>query len=423
MPTKYVRSISSGVKVGGVRGEENLVSVHFRCYDRGSVRQVYLDNNATTLVDPAVFEAMKPFFLENYGNASSIHTLGQKARAVVEDSRAQVAELIGSKTTEIVFTSGGTESDNTALRGVATALRSRGNHIITTTIEHSAILHPCRQLEAEGFRVSFLKVDRQGLLSLDRLREAIDEDTILISVMHANNEIGVIEPLKEIAALARDRGVLLHTDAVQTVGKITLDVENLGVDLLSLSAHKFHGPKGVGALYVRGDVALLPLLHGGGHERSRRAGTLNVPGIVGLGKTCELAGAFLQDFGTRVGGLRDKLEKGIVEGIPDTVVNGSTRERVPHLSNISFRGIEGEALLIALDFQGVAVSTGSACSSGTVEPSHVLMALGGDRGLHKSAIRLSLSRMNDDQDIDYVLGILPEVVKKMRQVTPTYRSG
>ncbi len=391
-------------------------------YDRFSVRQVYLDNNATTLVDPAVFEAMKPFYLEDYGNASSIHALGQKARAAVEDARSQVADLIGAETGAIVFTSGGTESDNTALRGVAMALRSKGSHIITTTIEHSAILHTCRQLEQEGFRVTYLPVDRLGLLSLDRLREAIDEDTILISVMHANNEIGIIEPVKKMAVLARERGVLFHTDAVQTVGKIALDVGDLGVDLLSLSAHKFHGPKGVGALYVRGDVAMFPLLHGGSHERSRRAGTLNVPGIVGLGKTCELAKASLEDFGTRVRGLRDKLEQGIIEGIPDAFVNGSTTERVPHLSNISFRLIEGEALLIALDFQGVAVSTGSACSSGTVEPSHVLTALGGDRSRQKSAIRFSLGRVNNDEDIDYVLGILPKMVEKMRQVSPIYRT-
>lgn len=391
-------------------------------YDHFSVRQVYLDNNATTLVDPAVFEAMTPFYLEDYGNASSIHALGQKARAAVEDARSQVADLIGAETGAIVFTSGGTESDNTALRGVAMALRSKGSHIITTTIEHSAILHTCRQLEEEGFRVTYLPVDRLGLLSLDRLREAIDEDTILISVMHANNEIGIIEPLKKMAVLARERGVLFHTDAVQTVGKIALDVGDLGVDLLSLSAHKFHGPKGVGALYVRGDVAMFPLLHGGSHERSRRAGTLNVPGIVGLGKTCELAKASLEDFGTRVRGLRDKLEKGIIEGIPDAFVNGSTTERVPHLSNISFRLIEGEALLIALDFQGVAVSTGSACSSGTVEPSHVLTALGGDRSRQKSAIRFSLGRVNNDEDIDYVLGILPKMVEKMRQVSPIYRT-
>ena len=412
-----------GVKVGRLRGAGKLSTELFRWYDGTSVRQVYLDNNATTLVDPAVFEAMKPFYLEDYGNASSIHALGQKARSAVEDARAQVADLIGAETGEIVFTSGGTESDNTALRGVAMALRSKGSHIITTTIEHSAILHSCRQLEKEGFRVSYLPVDRQGLLSLDRLREAITEDTILISVMHANNEIGVIEPVKEMAALARERGVVFHTDAVQTVGKIALDVADLGVDLLSLSAHKFHGPKGVGALYVRGDVQMFPLLYGGSHERSRRAGTLNVPGIVGLGKTCEVAQSSLQDFGARVRGLRDRLEQGIVEGISDTFVNGSTTERVPHLSNISFRRIEGEALLIALDFQGVAVSTGSACSSGTIEPSHALMALGGDRSLHKSAIRFSLSRMNNDEDIDYVLSILPEVVQKMRRVSPVYRAG
>ncbi|MDA2934048.1 cysteine desulfurase NifS [Acidobacteria bacterium AH-259-D05] len=387
------------------------------------MRKVYFDNNATTPLDPAVFEAMRVYYLEDYGNAASIHGYGQKARSAVEDARCQVADLIGAQTSEIVFTSGGTESDNTALRGVAMAHRSKGNHIITTTIEHSAILHSCQELEKEGFRVSCLRVDRRGLLSLDRLQEAMDEDTILISVMHGNNEIGVIEPIREIAALARERDILFHTDAVQTVGKIPLQVEDLGVDLLSLSAHKFHGPKGVGALYVRSGVQMLPLLHGGSHERSRRAGTLNVPGIVGLGKTCELAKEALEDFGTRVQALRDRLEEGILEQVPETFVNGSKTERVPHLSNISFRLIDGEALLIALDFQGIAVSTGSACASGTVEPSHVLSALGGDRDLHKSAIRFSLSRMNGDDDIQYVLSILPELVERIRQVSPLYRTG
>lgn len=387
------------------------------------MHQVYLDNNATTPVDPAVFEVMRPHYLEDYGNASSIHAYGQKARSVVENARCQVADLIGAQPNEVVFTSGGTESDNTALRGVAMAQDRKGNHIITNAIEHSAILHSCEQLEKEGLRVSYLRVDREGLLSVDRLREAIDEDTILISVMHGNNEIGVIEPIKEIAELAQERNILFHTDAVQTVGKIPLDVEDLGVDLLSLSAHKFHGPKGVGALYVRRGVPMVPLLYGGSHERSRRAGTLNVPGIVALGKTCELAKDALEDFGTRVRALRDKLEEGILERISDTFVNGSKTKRVPHLSNISFRSIAGEALLIALDLQGVAVSTGSACASGTVEPSHVLTALGGQRDLHKSAIRFSLSRMNSDEDIDYVLSILPEMVERMRQVAPLYRSG
>lgn len=387
------------------------------------MRQVYLDNNATTLLDPAVFEAMSPYYTQDYGNASSIHAPGQKARSAIEDARAHVADLIGAKTSEIVFTSGATESDNTALRGVAMALHPKGQHIITTAIEHLAVLDTCRQLEEEGFRVSYLPVDQQGFLSLDRLQEAIDEDTILISVMHANNEIGVVEPVREIAALAKERGILFHTDAVQTVGKIPVDVSDLGVDLLSLSAHKFHGPKGVGALYIRGDVTISPLLYGGAQERGRRAGTLNVPGIVGLGKTCEMAKGALDDFGTRVRRIRDKLENGIVGNVSNVFVNGSKTDRVPHLSNISFLGVEGEALLIALDLQGIAVSTGSACSSGTVESSHVLSALRGNRDLHRSAIRFSLSRMNNDEDIEYVLSVLPETIKRMRQVSPTYRNG
>ena len=387
------------------------------------MQQVYLDNNATTPLDPLVFEAMKPHYLEDFGNASSIHSYGQKASSVVESARSQVAELIGARPREIVFTSGGTEADNAALRGVATHHRSRGNHILTAATEHSAVLHTCEQLEREGFRVSCLPVDREGMISLDQFQEAIEDETTLISIMHGNNEIGVIQPIEEMAAIAREREVLFHTDAVQTVAKIPVNVKELGVDLLSISAHKIHGPKGVGALYVRSGVSLDPLLHGGSHERSRRAGTLNVPGIVGLGRTAELAQEALKDFSTRIGALRDRLERGILEQIPGTVVNGSKTRRVPHLTNISFRSLEGEALLISLDFEGVAVSTGSACASGTVEPSHVLTALGGKPQLHKSAIRFSLSRMNTEQEIDYVVGVLPKIVERMREVSPSYRAG
>ncbi len=387
------------------------------------MQQVYLDNNATTPLDPLVFEARKPHYQEEFGNASSTHTYGQKASSALERARSQVAEFIGARPREIVFTSGGTEADNAALRGVATHHRSRGNHILTAATEHSAILHTCEQLEREGFRVSCLPVDREGMISLDQFKEAIEDETTLISIMHGNNEIGVIQPIKEMAAIAREREVLFHTDAVQTVAKIPLNVEELGVDLLSLSAHKIHGPKGVGALYVRSGVSIDPLLFGGSHERSRRAGTLNVPGIVGLGRTAELAKEELKDFNTRVGALRDRLERGILEQIPGTVVNGSKTRRVPHLTNISFRSIEGEALLISLDFEGVAVSTGSACASGTVEPSHVLTALGGNSQLHKSAIRFSLSRMNTEQEIDYVVSILPKIVERMREVSPLYRAG
>ena len=387
------------------------------------MQHVYLDNNATTPLDPLVFEAMKPYFLEDFGNASSIHTYGQKANSAVENARRQVGELIGARTSEIVFTSGGTEADNTALRGVLTHHRARGNHIITAVTEHSAVLQTCEQLEKEGFRVTYLRVDREGMISLDRLEKAIEEETTLISIMHANSEIGVIQPIREMAALAREKKVLFHTDAVQTVAKIPVNVKELGIDLLSLSAHKFHGPKGVGALYIRSGVKMDPLLYGGSHERSRRAGTVNVPGIVGLGRSAELAREGLKELDTRVKALRDRLEKGILEHISGTAVNGSRTHRIPHLTNISFRAIEGEALLISLDFQKVAVSTGSACSSGTVEPSHVLTALGGNRKLHKSAIRFSLSRMNSSEEIDYVVSILPEIVERMREVTPLYRAG
>ena len=387
------------------------------------MRQVYLDNSATTPLDEHVFEAMRPYYTEEFGNASSIHSWGQRARSAVEDARAQVAELIGAKTNEVVFTSGGTESNNTALRGVASRNRAKGNHIVTTTIEHSAVLRTCEQLEKEGFRLSYVPVDRQGLVGLDRLKEAIEAETILISIMHANNEIGAIEPVDEIASLAKEAGILFHTDAVQAVGKIPVNVQKLEVDLLSLSAHKLHGPKGVGVLFVKRGTVMDPLMHGGTHERNRRAGTLNVAGIIGLGKACELARAALEDLNSRVCSLRDKLETGILKGVPETAVNGSTTHRLPHLTNISFRHLEGEALLISLDFQGVAVSTGSACSSGAVEPSHVLTALGIAPKLRDSAIRFSLSRMNSEEDIDYVLQILPQIAERMREVTPLYRAG
>ena len=387
------------------------------------MRQVYLDNSATTPLDERVFEAMRPYYTEEFGNASSIHSWGQRARSAVENARSQVAGLIGANTSEVIFTSGGTESSNTTLRGVATRNRSKGTHIITTTIEHSAVLRTCEQLGKEGFRLSYVPVDRQGVVRLDRLKEAIEAETILISVMHANNEIGAIEPVDEIAGLTKEAGIFFHTDAVQAVGKIPVNVQKANVDLLSLSAHKLHGPKGVGALFVKRGTVMDPLMHGGTHERSRRAGTLNVAGIVGMGKACELAHAALEDLNSRVRSLRDKLETGILKGIPETVVNGSTTHRLPHLTNISFRHLEGEALLISLDLQEVAVSTGSACSSGAVEPSHVLTALGIAPKLRDSAIRFSLSRMNTEEDIDYVLQILPQIVERMREVSPLYRAG
>lgn len=385
------------------------------------MRRVYFDNNATTAVDPRVLDAMKPFFLEDFGNASSIHAYGQKARAVVEEARRQVADVIGAQPQEIVFTSGGTESDNTALRGIAGYLRDRGNHIVTTAIEHPAILRTCEQLAKEGFEVTYVPAGKDGLIKLDILETALSERTILISVMYVNNETGTIQPLARIAELARSRKIVLHTDAVQAVGKIPVDVQQLGVDLLSLSSHKLHGPKGIGALYVRRGVRFNSLLVGGPHERSRRAGTENVPGIVGLGKACELARQGLGDFDTRVRGLRDRLENTVLEKIPDSSVNGSRTERAPHVTNLSFRGTEGEALLISLDFQGIAVSTGSACSSGSLEPSHVLRALGIPSDLIHGSIRFSLSRMNTEDDVDYVLDALPKTIARIREMSPLYR--
>jgi len=374
-------------------------------------------------VDPLVLEAVLPHFLEDFGNASSIHEYGQKARASIEEARRHVARLIEAEPKEVVFTSGGTESDNTAIRGVCGFHRSRGNHIVTTTVEHPAILRSCEQLESEGFRVTYVPVDRDGLIQMEQLREAVDDQTILISVMHANNEIGTIQPVEEISQIAREREIVFHTDAVQSVGKIPLEVGRLGVGLLSLSGHKLHAPKGVGALYVRQGVSMDALLHGGSHERNRRGGTENVPGVVGLGKACELGQLGLDDFDLRVRKLRDKLEAGIIEAVPDTIVNGSVSSRMPHVSNISFQGIEGEALLISLDLQGIAVSTGAACASGSLEPSHVLRAMKISSSRVDSAIRFSLSRMNSDEDIDHALKVVPETVERMRELSPLYREG
>ncbi|RPJ87198.1 MAG: aminotransferase class V-fold PLP-dependent enzyme, partial [Acidobacteria bacterium] len=338
-----------------------------------------------------------------------------------EEARRQVAALVGAQPQEIVFTSGGTESDNTALRGVASYLRERGNHIVTTSIEHPAILRTCEQLEQEGFEITYVPAGKDGVVKLDVLEAAIKDQTILISVMYINNETGTIQPLARIGELAKSRKIIFHTDAVQAVGKIPLDVKQLGVDLLSLSSHKLHGPKGIGALFVRRGVRFNPLILGGPHERSRRAGTENVPGVIGLGKACELARQGLADFDTRVRGLRDRLENAVLETIPDSSVNGSRTERAPHVTNLSFRGTEGEALLISLDFQGIAVSTGSACSSGSLEPSHVLRALAIPSDLIHGSIRFSLSRMNTEEDVDYALDVLPKTIGRMREMSPLYR--
>ncbi len=378
--------------------------------------RVYLDNNASSPMDSRVAKAMEPYYLRAFGNASSIHTYGQHARAAVERARSQVADLLSARSREVVFTCGGTEGDNAAIDGVARRFAGSRGRIITSGIEHPAVLKSIQYLEGKGFRVTCLSAGREGVVRVEDVAEALSEDTILVSIMHANNEVGTLQPIADIARLTRPREVLFHTDAVQSVGKIPVDVNQLGVDLLSLSGHKFHGPMGVGALYVRDDVELEPFMLGGSHERHRRAGTENVPGIVGLGEACRLASQSHEEMHNRVAGLRDRLEEGILQRLPGCVVNGTRTGRVPHTTNISFEQVEGEALLVALDFKGIAVSTGAACSSGSLEPSHVLQAMKLGRNRIQGAIRFSLSRMTTGEDIDYALETVVETVNQIRSV-------
>lgn len=376
--------------------------------------RIFLDNSSTTRVDGRVLEAMLPYLRERFGNASSIHSFGQEARAAVEDARRRVAELLGADMREVVFTSGGTESDNAALWGVFRSGYRAGNHIITSKIEHPAVLETCKALESAGAEVTYLPVDSSGRVDPARVAAAVNERTILISIMHANNETGVIQPVEEISALARERGILMHTDAVQSVGKIPANVQRLGVDLLSLSGHKIHAPKGVGVLWIRGGVKLVPFLTGGAHERRRRAGTENVPAIVGLGAAARLAVERLPEMGTRVASLRDRLEEQIKSRMPGVRTNGSAEHRIPNVTNLAFEGIEGEAAVIALDLSGVAVSTGSACSSGSLEPSHVLMGMGLRPEVVQGSLRFSLSYHNTVEEIDGAVEVLSEVVSRLR---------
>lgn len=376
--------------------------------------RIYLDNSATTRIDDRVLDAMLPYLRERFGNASSIHTWGQEARAAVEDARRAVAELLRADTREIVFTSGGTEADNAAVWGVWRSGYRDGNHIITLKIEHPAVLATCKVLESEGAEVTYLPADSSGRIDPHRVAAAIHERTILISIMHANNETGVIQPIEEISAIARERGILLHTDAVQSVGKIPLQPQRMGVDLLSLSGHKIHAPKGVGALWIRGGTKLVPFLTGGSHERKRRAGTENVPGIVGLGEAAHLALQRLPEMQARVASLRDRLESRIRSSVAGVRINGDVEHRLPNLANLSFDGLEGEAAVIALDLAGVAVSTGSACSSGSLEPSHVLMGMGLRPEIVQGSLRFSLCYHNTIEEIDGTVEILSAVVGRLR---------
>lgn len=381
------------------------------------MRHIYLDHNATTPVRTEVLDAMMPFFQDRFGNASSVHLYGQDARAPVEEARTQVAQLIGAKPGEVYFTGGGTEADNLAIKGAAYAHRARGNHIITTAIEHSAVLSSCAFMETQGFEVTYLPVDEHGLVDPETLENAITDRTILISIMHANNEIGTIQPVKKIGAIARRRGVLFHTDAVQSAGKLPIDVEAMQADLLSLSGHKIYGPKGVGAIYIRKGVEIEPTAHGGHHENNVRSGTENTPGIVGLGRAAELAAQDREAEYEHLAALRDALEARIIDEIEDVKVNGHPTKRLPGTLNVSFFGAEGESLLMSLDMKGIAVSTGSACSSGTIEPSHVLIALGLDPHTALGSIRFSLGRDNTMANVEAVMEHLPDIVERLRKMS------
>ena len=384
---------------------------------------IYLDNNATTPMRPEVVEAMMPFFEQAYGNASSIHWFGQHAKAAIDDARHQVARLIGAQTTEIVFLSGGTEADNLAIRGIVESQKPKGRHIITSQIEHHAVLNTCKELEKQDFEITWLPVGEDGVLAAEQVRDAIRPDTILISIMHANNEIGTIQPIDQIGLIAEEAGIYFHSDGVQATGKIPTDVRALGVHLYSMSAHKLHGPKGVGALYVRKGTPLKPTAIGGGHERNRRAGTENVAGIVGFGTATQLAEKELAAEMVRIGELRDGMEERLKATIPNIHVNGEDVARLPNTSNIMVNYAEGEGLVISLDLKGIAVSTGSACSSGSMEPSHVLTAIGKTPDEGFGSLRISLSSLTTKEDVDCLVEVLPGIVERLRQLSPYYKKG
>jgi cysteine desulfurase len=389
----------------------------------GAQRTIYMDHSATTFVKPEVLEAMIPYFTEHFGNPSSIYGIARYSKKAIDTARVQTAKALGADPDEIYFTSGGSESDNWAIKGVALANRKRGNHIITTQLEHHAVLHTCQFLEKEGFEVTYLPVDQYGLVNPVDLENAITDKTILISVMYANNEIGTIEPVGELGAIARKHKVYFHTDAVQAIGNIPIDVKLQNIDLLSLSAHKFYGPKGAGALYIRKGVRIQNLIHGGGQERKLRAGTENSAGIVGLGKAIELATADIPGHNAMIKAMRDRLIKGVLEKIPNSRLNGHPEKRLPGNFNVSFEFIEGESMLLWLDDAGVCASTGSACTSGSLEPSHVLLAIGLPVEISHGSLRLTLGDANTEGDVDFVLEVLPKIVQKLRDMSPLYQKS
>ncbi len=387
------------------------------------MRRVYLDNAATTPTDPRVLEAMLPYFTDVFGNPSSIYLEGREARKAVDLARSRIAEALGANPDEIILLSGGTEADNLAIKGAAYSPSAKGNHIITSAVEHHAVLETCHLMEKNGFEVTYVPVDGYGMVDPEVVRKALRPTTILISVMHANNEIGTIQPVGEISRIAREAGVLMHTDAVQTVGALPVDVRELGVDLLSVSSHKLYGPKGIGCLYVRKGVRLRPILQGGAQERKRRAGTENVPGIVGFGKATELAAAEQSSRAEQMIRLRDELIRGLLESMPEVNLNGHPELRLPNNVNIAIKYVEGESICLNLDFAGIAASSGSACSSDSLEPSHVLLAIGMSAENAHGSLRFSLGKSTTDEDIDYVKEKLPPIIEKLRAMSPLYHGG
>ena len=387
------------------------------------MKRIYLDHNATTPVHPEVLEAMLPYYKDKFGNASSIHQFGRDAKDALEQSRETVAKVINAAPSEVYFTSGGTESDNLALKGIALANKNKGKHIITSQIEHHAVLESCKSLKKEGYEITYLPVDKYGLVDPEALKENIRKDTILISIMYANNETGAIQPIGEFGKIAKENGVYFHSDTVQAFGKIPLDVQKVGIDMLAISAHKLYGPKGVGAIYIRKGTRISSLVHGGHHERSRRAGTENIAGIVGLAKAAEIASRDMETQHQHLKNLTESFFKKLSDRIPDVFLNGHPERKLTGTLNISFKGVEGESIILSLDMKGVAVASGSACTSGALEPSHVLSAMRIDPALAQSSIRFSFGRENTMEDVDYTVEVLPEIIQRLRSMSPIYASS